>query len=148
MRPPMSSKFSTGSVRLIPPSWCKKGMFVGILPTVHDRPLSMNAYVAVLLIDTDLTIDLQTTLHLSWDESGSRWIGTVDDEDLQTTVIVSTTLDPEFFDLQARVALLGTPLTQGDWEHQQTVGNPRWDTGDLTQINAPDINEITLAILA
>ncbi len=123
-------------------------MFTNVLPTIHGRPLSMNAYVRVLLIGTDLAIDLNTTLHLSWNESASRWEGTIQDGSLQTTVTVSTTGDPEVFDLAASTANMGTPLTGGAWSHFQAQAAERWATGALLQVNAPDIDEVTLTILA
>ncbi len=144
----MSSKFSTGSVRLIPPSWCKKGMFVGILPTINDRPLSMNAYVHVTFFSTEGIVDLDTTVHLSRNESASRWEGTIVDGDLATTVDVTDTPDPEVFSLRVSLTSLGLPLTGATWSWYQAAGDERWDTGTLVWIHTAGIHEIHLHLLA
>lgn len=144
----MSSKFSTGSVRLIPPSWCKKGMFVGILPTINDRPLSMNAYVHVTFSSSGVDVDLDTTVHLSRDDPAGKWKGSIDDGDLQTTVTVRDTPDPELFTLSVRTSELGSPLTRATWPWTQPLADDRWDTGTLLRVHNPDVNEVALHLLA
>jgi len=123
-------------------------MFVGILPTINGRPLSMNAYVSLLVIDTDIDIKLDTTLHLSRNDAAGRWEGTVVDGDVQTTVTISDTASPVVFEAAASATNMGLPLTQAQWAHTQAVDDDRWDSGVLERIHNLGLNEVRLRVLA
>lgn len=144
----MSSKFSTGSVRLIPPSWCKKGMFTGIIPTINDRPRTMNALASWLILDSAGLIALEETVHLSRNTPDNGWDGEVRSDDFQTKVQVLDRLDPTAYTLTTTLEELGIPVATSMWIHFQELGDEVWDTGVLTNVITPGIREYELRILA
>lgn len=59
----MGSHFDRSTTRRRSPSYCIKGMWFGIAPTIDDRPISVNAYVKWFdSIGTDF-LDFTETLH-------------------------------------------------------------------------------------
>lgn len=108
----------------------------------------MNAYVSWLVIDTDVDVRLEETIHLRKNDAGGPWIGTVTSDEFQTTVTVRDTLDPVRFTLTISLTQLGTPLAEAFWIHYQDLDEEEWDTGLLEAIPARGIREYRLRLLA
>lgn len=108
----------------------------------------MNAYVSWLVIDTDVDVQLEETIHLTRNDAGDGWIGRVTSDEFQTTITVRDTPDPVRFALTISLTQLGTPLAEAFWIHYQELDEEEWDTGLLEAILAPGIREYSLRLLA
>jgi len=138
----MSSLFSTGLSRRNGPAWCKKGMFVGIAPTIHQRPATANAYARWTGIDSGGSYNVIETFRLRRNATDTGWVGESSNYGNNVKLHILDTPDLTIVDVLLILRINANMIKSHPWTEVPTSTRPPWGTSLL---NYSDGETITLA---
>lgn len=143
----MSSHFSTGTTIRTSPAWCKKGMFVGVPPDVGNRPTSLNALAQFRYVGTAVDVDLFQLIWTPRNQANTAWEGATGQTgyNIHLEILDQPTPGEYKITLQLRqdLALVADQV----WIHHQPPDQARWNTGRLTAVQVPGLNEQSVHIM-
>lgn len=138
----MSSFFSTGLSRRNGPAWCKKGMFVGIPPTINQRPATASAYARWTGIDSGGSYNVIETFRLRRNATDTGWVGESSNSGNNVKLEILDTADLTIVDVLLNVRIDTAVMNSHLWPAEPTTARPPWGTSVL---NYSDGHAITLA---
>jgi len=138
----MSSLFSTGLARRNGPAWCKKGMFVGIPPTINQRPATATAYARWTGLDSGGSYNVIETFRLRRNATDTGWVGESSSSGNNVKLEILDTTDLTTVDVLL-ILRIGTAVMNSHlWPTEPTTARPPWGTKPLAY---SDGSAITLA---
>lgn len=122
-------------------------MFTGIAPTSTGRPLSLNAYAHYVYNVGGYSIDETHVLRLARNQADDGYEGRTRHLDYDLRIRIADATWPNPYVITLAILHNEYPITQTNWNHLQPLGVTRWDTGTLTTVHYPVINEATVHVM-
>jgi len=144
----MTSLFATGTKRRNSPSWCKKGMFTTIAPTINERPKTANAYVQWTGHDSGGAFEIIESFRLRRNVTDSGWYGLSSNDGDNVTLDVLDTLDPAIVNVQLNRRYGTTQRATTTWPLVPTTFRPPWGTNMCRKSYESGIDVAEVQILA
>lgn len=124
-----------------PPPTCKSSWREGRVATFRHSPAVLTGYVRWLDLTVSPAIDVSLLIDVYAQPGPTEFFGSTSAPGVTLTLSLNTNADPNLYDL---VLTVETPTHYDDdsWHDIQRPADPcEWDTGELSHIHTPDVDE-------
>lgn len=144
----MSSHFATATTRRNSPSWCKPGMFTGIVPTVDGKPATVSAYARWTGDYYGIPFDVIETFALRRNQANNGWAGESASSGKRVTIDCLDTALPDQVDVTLNLYDDDSPYDSFTWRSESNTVRPPWGTKPLNRVNPPEKQLVEVLLLA
>jgi len=124
-----------------PPPTCKSSWREGRIATFRRSPAVLTGYVRWLDTDATPPIDASALIDVYAQPGGTEFFGSTSLPGVTMTLSILTNADPALYDVLITITA-GTYSDDDSWHDLERPVDPcQWDTGELSHIHDPGVDE-------